>query len=314
VLRQPRVSIGLPVFNGGRYLESAIRSILAQTYAEFELIISDNGSTDSTEIICREAAARDPRVRFYRCEENRGLAWNWNRVLDLARGAYFRWSAHDDLMDPRFLAAAVRALDEDPTVVLCFSKEQLVNEEGKAIGEYNSKLDRVDSPRLEDRFADLVLIDHWCLPIFGLIRTGILRLTAGYGRYVASDRVLLAELSLHGRFHQLPDALFQYRLHPEQSIQALPFHQRAAWIDRVKEGRRTLPHWRFYAEYFKCLDRGALSRRQRFNCYRILACWWFVNWNWARMLSDILIAVAPRTLGLLQTIQKKTSARKTFCI
>lgn len=309
---QPRVSIGLPVYNGERYLESAIQSILAQTYVDFELIISDNASTDGTEEICRAAASRDSRICFYRCEENQGLAWNWNRVFALASGEYFRWSAHDDLMHPRFLAAAVEVLDEDPSVILCFSKEQLVNEEGKSLGEYQGKLDRAGSPRLEDRFADLVLIDHWCFPIFGLIRAGTLRSTAGYGNYVASDRVLLAELALHGRFHQLPEALFLYRLHPEQSIQALPFHRRAVWIGGTKKGRRVLPHWRFYAEYFKCLRRGSLSRRQRLNCRLILAHWWVVNWNWARMMSDLLVATVPRSLNLLQTIRQRTSARKNL--
>jgi glycosyltransferase involved in cell wall biosynthesis len=305
---RPRVSIGLPVYNGERYLERAIHSILAQTYADFELILSDNASTDGTEAICRAAAMQDSRIRFYRSDRNRGLAWNWNRVFALASGEYFRWSSHDDLLDPRFLAAAVQVLDADPSMVLCFSKEQLVDERGNALGEYRFKLDRVGSRRLSDRFADLVLIDHWCLPIFGLIRADALRSTAGYGNYVASDRVLLAELALYGRFHQLSEALFQYRLHPEQSIQVLPFHLRAGWIDSAKEGRRVLPHWRFYGEYFRCVGRGPLSRRQRFMCYLILGRWWGVNWNWARMVSDLLIAAFPLSLNLFQRIRKQKHA------
>jgi glycosyltransferase involved in cell wall biosynthesis len=304
------VSIGLPVYNGERYLDSAIQSILDQTYTNFELILSDNASTDGTEAICRAAARKDSRIRMYHSDQNRGLAWNWNRVFEFAAGEYFQWSSHDDLLDPRFLASAVQVLDADPSVVLCFSKAQLIDGAGKAQGVYQTELHRVGSRRLEDRFRDLVLVDHWCLPIFGLIRADALRSTAGYGSYVASDRVLLAELALQGRFHQLPEALFLYRMHPEQSIQALPFHLRAGWIDRSKEGCRVFPHWRFYHEYYRCLRRRPLNIRQRIHCYAILARWWSVNWNWARMLSDVLVAAVPNSLRMLQKIQQRTSARK----
>jgi glycosyltransferase involved in cell wall biosynthesis len=78
---RPRVSIGLPVYNGERYLESAIRCILTQTFTNFELILSDNASTDGTEAIFRAAAQQDSRIRLYRSDENRGLAWNWARMI-----------------------------------------------------------------------------------------------------------------------------------------------------------------------------------------------------------------------------------------
>src|SRR3954470_15735733 len=88
----PLVSIGLPVYNGARYIAEALESLLAQTYTAFELIISDNGSTDATRSICEEFAARDGRVRYVRHETNRGLAWNWNHVFELSRRPYFKWS------------------------------------------------------------------------------------------------------------------------------------------------------------------------------------------------------------------------------
>ena len=86
-----RVSIGLPVYNGEKYLEQALISILSQTYTDFELIISDNASTDRTQAICREYAAKDPRIRYYCNEENLGAAPNHNRVFELASGEYFKW-------------------------------------------------------------------------------------------------------------------------------------------------------------------------------------------------------------------------------
>jgi glycosyltransferase involved in cell wall biosynthesis len=117
----PRVSIGLPVYNGERFLKDALDSILSQTYRDFELIISDNASSDHTEEICRRYAARDERVRYYRYDNNVGAARNFNRVFQLSRGEYFKWAAHDDICSPGFLQRCVKILDSDTAVVVCFS-------------------------------------------------------------------------------------------------------------------------------------------------------------------------------------------------
>jgi glycosyltransferase involved in cell wall biosynthesis len=102
----PRVSIGLPVFNGEKYLAEALDSILSQTYRDFKLIISDNASTDRTEQICREYAAKDRRIRYYRNEKNIGAPKNFNRVFELSSGKYFRWDAFTHpSAKPNYLAA-----------------------------------------------------------------------------------------------------------------------------------------------------------------------------------------------------------------
>ena len=103
---KPRVSIGLPVRNGARYLGEAVDSLLRQTYTDFELIISDNASTDQTEAICRAYVARDPRVRYYRSSQDVGLANNYNYLFIRARGEYFKWAAADDVHEPDYLADA----------------------------------------------------------------------------------------------------------------------------------------------------------------------------------------------------------------
>ena len=111
---RPRVTLGVPVFNGGPFLPETLDSLLNQTFSDLEVVISDNASTDRTEEICRAYAARDPRVRYYRNDVNRGAAWNHNRVFELARGEFFKWSAADDLCAPEFLTLCVAALDRDP--------------------------------------------------------------------------------------------------------------------------------------------------------------------------------------------------------
>src|SRR5512144_2313118 len=94
------VSIGIPVYNGEAYLAEALNSIFRQSYTPLEIVISDNGSFDATEAICRRHAALDPRIRYYRNSVNRGSAWNFDAVFELARGEYFKWWAYDDLCDP----------------------------------------------------------------------------------------------------------------------------------------------------------------------------------------------------------------------
>lgn len=110
----PHVSIGMPVYNGGRYVKAALEAVLAQTFRDFELIISDNASTDATEAICREYAARDPRIHYSRNGENLGAARNSNRTVELATGQYFKWAHHDDLCAPEFSLAASRSWSSPP--------------------------------------------------------------------------------------------------------------------------------------------------------------------------------------------------------
>src|SRR6516225_9483787 len=102
--RSPQVTVCLPVYNGQNYVGDAIRSVLGQTFEDFELVISDNASTDGTAEICRRAAARDPRVRYFRADTNRGLAWNHNHAFALAGGRYVMWMGHDDVLAAEYLS------------------------------------------------------------------------------------------------------------------------------------------------------------------------------------------------------------------
>ena len=127
----PRVSIGLPVYNGEKFIREAIDSIFSQTFEDFELIISDNGSTDRTQQICQAYAAQDLRIRYYRNKKNIGAARNYNLVFELASGEYFKWAAHDDLCAPEYLERCVEILDRDPDVVLCYPKTSIIDEHGE---------------------------------------------------------------------------------------------------------------------------------------------------------------------------------------
>jgi len=118
---QPLVSIGLPVFNGSGHLALTIESLIAQKYRNIEIIISDNGSTDTTWEICGHYSAIDSRIRCYRSESNHGSSWNFTRVFELSTGKYFMWVAHDDKHDPRFVSECVEKMERYSEAVLCQS-------------------------------------------------------------------------------------------------------------------------------------------------------------------------------------------------
>ena len=205
----PRVSIGMPVFNGADYLRMALESILDQTFTDMEVVISDNASTDDTQAICEEFAARDPRILYSRNLVNQGAQPNFNRVLELSRGEYFKWASHNDWISPRYLEKCVAAADKDPSVVLVYGQMCRVDAQLNTRVMILEPSPIVRSSSAARRFHDSL----WQLPyhpIFGLFRSSALRETEGLPNKPEPDRVLLAEIAMKGRFAQVPDVtLFQ---------------------------------------------------------------------------------------------------------
>lgn len=292
---RPHLSIGLPVFNGENYLAGALESLLAQTYGDFEIVISDNASTDGTESICRTCAALDQRIRYYRNGKNHGSAWNFNQVFALSSGEYFKWAAHDDLCAPEYLERCVAVLDRDPSVVLCHAWARVIDKQGRALEDYTTRLN-TDSPRPRDRFHDLVLVKNRCYEASGVIRAGALGATRLMGSYPVADRILLAELAFQGRFHEVPEYLFFPRSHPAQSVQALPTqHQRAVWFDPDQAGHIVLPEWRTFLEYCRAIHQAPIAWSERAWCYLFMAQW--VRRYRKRMRSDLVLAVRQLLAG-----------------
>jgi len=300
------VSIGLPVFNGESFLEAAIRSVLAQTADDLELIICDNASTDRTAEICHDYAARDKRIRYYRNPRNLGAAPNYNLAYSHARGRYFKWLAHDDRMLPSYLAKTTRVLDERSDAVLCNTVVSYIDAQGAPIGLYNSELARADSQSAAERFAWMVLRSHSCVDFFGLIRRRTLRMSLLHGSFHGADRALLAQLALRGRLIQLPAPLIEMREHPNRYTRAQARAvDRAAWHDAALRGRVSFPTWRLYGEYLKMIHRERMFPEERIRCYWVLARWWGQNWNAARAAVDVLAVVAPGIPGVAERIKTR---------
>jgi glycosyltransferase involved in cell wall biosynthesis len=279
--RSVYVSIGLPVYNGEDYLEAAIASLLAQTFTDFELIISDNASSDRTAEICEQFAAQDERIHYSRNAENLGAAENFNRVVHLARGEYFKWAAHDDLCEPTFLERCVEVLDADPTVVLCSTGVGCIDWAG------NLRPPKHDPPRNlrswepAERFRAIVLQTFWSYEIFGVVRLETLRQTLLQTANYGGDRAILAELSLHGRFFQVPETLFWRRFHLKQSTCLPTQQQRLRW----NAGKRKVQLWeRGCISFVRAIFRTPLDWRDRLACCAIVVQYLTKRENWLYFL------------------------------
>jgi glycosyltransferase involved in cell wall biosynthesis len=214
--RVPPVSIAIPVYNGGRYIAQCIESLLGQTYGDFELVISDNASTDDTEAVCRRYEAADARVRYVRRAENIGGPGNFRHVFSLCSGRYHKWSTADDYWHPDFLREAVAVLDARPDVVLCYPKTQLIDATGQKIKDYEDNLMLcAESPR--QRHRELNSRIGLCNAHLGLLRRDAMLKTALIGAHQASDVDFLGEMALLGKFVLLPDVRFFRRFHATSS-------------------------------------------------------------------------------------------------
>lgn len=228
----PRLSLGMPLYNAERYVTQAFEGLLAQDFTDFEIIVSDNASTDRTWEICEQYAGRDPRIRLYRNPENLGAAYNYNRTAELARGPLFRWVAYDDVCAPTLLRRCVEALDADPDAVLAYPQTMLIDDHGVPIRAYHDGLD-LRSSRAYRRVAQYARNWSLCNAVFGVIRTDVLRATGRIRPYPSSDVVLLAELAALGQFHEVPERLFFRRIHEASSRQgrAIDLTAVASWFD-----------------------------------------------------------------------------------
>ncbi|MDO9207221.1 MAG: glycosyltransferase, partial [Sulfuricurvum sp.] len=197
--RSKTVSIGMPVYNGEMFIQEALDSLLSQTFTDFELIISDNGSTDKTEAICHEYAAKDERIRYIRQPENRGAIANFQFVLDEATGKYFMWAAYDDLWAPDFLMDAT-ALLADKSIDFVFPTFELRSIRWSLAKKISPEIFRfIESPDRKKRvlhFMALHYMSHSANIVYSLFRSDFLK-TAWRIQNVGHDGALgLVVLSL----------------------------------------------------------------------------------------------------------------------
>ena len=261
-----RVSIGMPVFNGEAHLREAIDSLLKQTCKEFELIISDNASTDSTPEICREYADNDDRITYIRQATNIGVTANFEFVLDLAKNTYFMWAAADDRRDPNFIATLIRILDGEADIVCAMTDVLNFRNDSS-----ETWLDTIAQIRLSNSslsptsnrslfFRNPTSNIFFC--VYGLYRIEIIRgISLRYGnlKFVSGSEIpLLAQVACKGCIVSTEGALFHYRRHHESM-----FHS-----EQAQSGKYDfiLRHFLLSVTLLRIAIRCDLPLREKFRC------------------------------------------------
>jgi glycosyltransferase involved in cell wall biosynthesis len=275
VVAAPTLSIGLPVYNGERFLRHALDALLAQTFTDFELVISDNASTDGTEGICRAYAERDPRIRYIRQPVNIGAAPNHNFVFDRARGRFFKWASHDDLYDPDLHRLCLEALDKRPEFVLAHGGDAFIDEHGTVIGPSPYLLDTAN-PSAPARLRSLLYVPGGN-DFYGVVRTEAFRHAGPLGSFHNADRTFVSALALEGPFYQVPQVLYYRRDHPHRGERAAGKRARAATLDPRRADRVRHPMLRLHSEYIgayvSSIVRAPLGLADRYRCLAHVGGW-----------------------------------------
>lgn len=216
------VSIGLPVRNGARFIGRALATLTAQTYSPLQIIISDNASLDETERICLEMKSTDSRIEFLRLQTEVGIAENFNKVLELARGRYFMWAAHDDIWEATFVSRLVERLASDPDNVLAFCAMDNIDGQGKSVRSYPRLKDLIAESKVEQlaRYISQDERSGKANLIYGLTKREALLAAGGFrfwGRGAwGSDMLIVFRLLTEGKLVFSDDLLFHKRLLPER--------------------------------------------------------------------------------------------------
>jgi glycosyltransferase involved in cell wall biosynthesis len=283
----PTVSIGIPVYNGAHFLAASLESLVAQTYEDIEYLISDNGSTDDTEEICRSFAARDGRVRYERQPTNRGASWNYNYLFHETTGTYFKWATHDDLVAPTYVERCAEVFDQSgPDVVLVHSRTKIIDAAGDVVRDDPGLDIRQPQPhaRIDHLVRNLVLSNA----AFGLFRRSTLRQTRLLASFPSSDYVMLAETALRGQIVEVPEFLFFRREHAEMSRAANKSPGEVAeWFEPGSGKRVHREMSRLFVEHLRSIGAAPLPRGEKASCYvTFLRAW--TRRQGARTLAELL--------------------------
>lgn len=301
-LKYPKVSIGIPVYNGEKYLKLAIESLIQQSFQDFEIIISDNASIDKTEEICRLFQSQDKRVVYHRNPVNIGAASNYKKVFQLAKGEFFKWMAHDDRCSPNYLEECVKALEDDHNVVMSFPKFVLIDENDQPFplvrkNTYVTSDHRIITTNIErnfmsdhpsERYGEVLYQTTECYEFFGLSRTNIIEKSSQHDAFYGSDKVLLCELAVMGKLKEVASATGYFRIHDQQSQSIKNSKERAKWISPDLNYGALMSRFKCLQGYYHSIFAYSISLSERAKCLWVLIAWSINLNNWQSTLNELL--------------------------
>lgn len=295
--RTPKISVGMPAYNSEKWIAASVESILCQTFEDFELIISDNGSSDGTEEICRRYADQDPRVIFVRQPTNIGASANYSFVFEAAQAPFFKWASSNDLCEATFLERCLPVLEQSEDVTVCYPRTRLFTDDPENGEDYHYDLELLeDSPcqRFESFLRGMGLNNV----MNGVIRSEALAKTPLVRPYLSSDVVLMAELALHGKFIQVPEYLYLRRMDKESSTKHMTWEEARKHWDPQKKSRMLFQSTRIHLGYLGAAFRAPLSASERICMLRKVLR--NAIWNRDQLAADVSEA-------LLKMRARKTS-------
>ena len=290
------ITIGLPVYNGQKVLQAAIDSHLSQSYGDFALVISDNGSTDATEEICRRYAAQDDRISYLRSPVNRGILWNHRRVLEGLGEAtpYFRWAGADDVLEPGLLAAMVEVLRSRPEVEAVMPATKNIDEAGAIIRSMERTLN-LESAVPYERARQILLANYQHVIAYGLLRAPSVRRMRTGPDYIGWDPVFIWELALRGRIFQLEQLALLRRVQPGSISRVKTAGEMRKWVEPDARAGMNFPHWTWAYERARALLATSLPSREKLRISLLLLR--ATSWQRKDLARDVIQAVR-RGLGL----------------
>lgn len=295
-MSERKVIIGLPVYNGQKYLGAAIESHLSQSFADFDLVISDNGSTDATREICTHYASRDNRVKYLPSPENRGLLWNHRRVMEAisSPNQYFRWAGGDDILEPGLLEGMVKVLDSRREVEAVMPATKNIDEQGQIIGALDKTLD-LQSRDVFERAYKILLANYQHVIAYGLLRASSLKVMRTGPNYIGWDPIFIWELALRGQIVQLAEPALLRRFHGGSISRVKTKKEMRKWVEPKAKAGMNFPYWTWSYERARALMATPLSTRDKLRVSKLVAR--NMMWMRAKLVHDIAQA-ARRTLRL----------------
>jgi len=281
----PTVSIGMPIHNGGIWLADSIESILNQTYSDLELVITDNASTDNSEEICRSYAAQDSRVRYIRHNTNIGGPNNYNSAFHHTSSPYFKWASCNDICQKEMIERCIEVLLARKDVVLSYPKTRLLLEETNTTEDYEDNLDLQDESACS-RFKKLLQKIRLNNAMNGIFRSEVLKNTPLMKLHVAEDINLMAELTLYGKFVEIPEYLFYRRMGSNADRKTMTKEEIFDHYDPNKLDGMYFQRWKINADYFSAAYRSPISINEKLCVYRYLLR--VLNWDKRALFNDLL--------------------------
>lgn len=295
---RPRLTIGVPVYNGEAYLDEALSSVVAQDYDDMEIVISDNGSTDGTaDIIAGHLS--DPRVRLVRHHRNRGGVWNVNYLVGEARGQFFKWAYYDDRLRPGYVRTCMDAVDAyGPSAVAVHTRVVVIDQDGRFLAERDDADLGLDAPSAAARIGHLLGKLAGQLE-FAIHRTDALRRTGVIQPFIGCELAMLTNLLAQGPAIPVPDQLLELRRHPQQY--GTDRFSESAWYAHERQRGRYLPFTWLNLELVRAVATTDLSAAGKFDCVGAILRNWTVP-RWRTVAGDFLhLATTIRTSGRLRS-------------